>query len=146
MLTCLPRVNISFSSVRVENKMFTSNLNKGFSITFDNGNTASIQWGPLNYCEEKKHRHHYDEPMKQDVWSCDSAEIAAWDKNGNWHRFEPDAGDYQVDGHVKSNEVLAFLLFVATKELDTKEDKEDNDEDAARFCDNGGSAGNNPTD
>lgn len=39
-------------------KGFVSTMRKGFHITFDNGLTASVQWGAGNYCDN-----HFPEDM-----------------------------------------------------------------------------------
>lgn len=88
--------------------MFKITQGKGFHITFDNGWTASVQWGSGNYCEN----------FDLDARSADAnagakgsktAEIAAWDKDGNWYNF----GDDNVKGYVTPNQVLTFLNMVA---------------------------------
>lgn len=33
--------------------MFTITQNKGFWMTFANGYTVSVQWGPSNYCDNR---------------------------------------------------------------------------------------------
>lgn len=88
--------------------MFKITQGKGFHITFDNGWTASVQWGMRNYCQN----YAYDPPRSDaevGVSGSKTAEIAAWDKDGNWYNF----GDDQVKGYVTPNEVLMFLNMVA---------------------------------
>ena len=41
---------------------FNSTHNKGFRMTFENGFSISVQWGPGNYCERKDADSHA--PMK----------------------------------------------------------------------------------
>jgi len=92
---------------------FAITRGKGFHLTFDNGWTASVQFGPYNYCSN------YDRPgslaasaalleAKADIES-ETAEIAAWDAEGNWYEFDGDT----VDGYKSPAEVLAFLTMVA---------------------------------
>jgi len=98
--------------------MLTASDNKGFSITFENGNTVSVQWGPGNYCnpEHSDGRNApHDAPMKTRTWKAQNAEVAAWDSEGAWHQFEHDS----VDGWLTADEVAAFIHFVATSELRT---------------------------
>jgi len=90
--------------------MFSS-TNKGFAITFENGWTASVQWGPGNYCDNQNDRVDPFSLPKDPVISKD-AEIAAWDSKGVWHRFESD----DVKGYCKPAEVLEFLNMIANKE------------------------------
>lgn len=90
------------------NMGFKITQGRGFHMTFDNGWTASVQWGSGNYCEN----------FDLDARSADAnagangsktAEIAAWDKDRNWYNF----GDDTVKGYVTPNEVLTFLNMVA---------------------------------
>jgi len=51
--------------------MFRAMGNKGFQISFANGNTVSVQWGPSNYCEptdERGRNAPFDAPMGVDDW------------------------------------------------------------------------------
>ena len=99
--------------------MLTATDNKGFSMTFENGNTVSVQWGPGNYCEpdhEEGRNAPYDAPRNTRTWKARNAEVAAWNKDGAWHQFEHDS----VDGWLSPDEVSAFIHFVATSELKTK--------------------------
>ncbi len=98
--------------------MFSVCENKGFTITFVNGNKISVQWGPMNYCEPTHPQGRnvsYDEPMKNEFWEAETVEVAAWDKDGNWHNFGYD----QVIGWQTPEQVLEFMNFVANNELDT---------------------------
>jgi len=97
--------------------MFSTTQNRGFQITFENGNTVSVQWGPGNYCDpthEDGRGAAYDAPAKADRWSSTTAEVAAWDKNSVWHNF----GHDNVSGWMTADEVLAVIQFVASSELD----------------------------
>jgi len=112
--------------------MFTITGHKGFSVTFANGNTVSVQWGPGNYCDptHKDGRGAaYDAPKNSDCWAATTAEVAAWNKDGQWHNF----GGDEVCGWMSADEVLEFLTFAATSELDTSDpfglSEEDEDED-----------------
>lgn len=77
----------------------------GFQMTFDNGWTVSVQWGSGTYTDN-----HYRSFGDKCVTSSD-AEIAAWDKFGNWHDF----GNDTVKGWCKTDEVAKFIQFIATK-------------------------------
>tara|TARA_R110000772_G_scaffold99174_1_gene198820 strand:- start:89607 stop:89888 length:282 start_codon:yes stop_codon:yes gene_type:complete len=92
--------------------MFTACENKGFQMTFPNGWTVSVQWGPFNYCENKSYECAWNEPSKRDTWKCPNAEIAAWDKNKVWYEFENDT----VKGSVTPAEVLEFMNEIAAKD------------------------------
>lgn len=84
--------------------MFDITNGKGYKMTFTNGWTVSVQFGGLNYCQ------HYDDPIGGGYRGpSKDAEIAAWDKNGNWYDF----GDDTVKGYVSADELLAFMNEVA---------------------------------
>jgi hypothetical protein len=104
--------------------MFSATQNKGFSLTFENGNTVSVQWGPMNYCDPE-HPEGRDAPLESPkgvcVWKSKNAEVAAWGSDGTWHDF----GHDQVEGWLSANKVLEFMSFVANNTLNTKK-SEDN--------------------
>ena len=84
-------------------KLMKTDFNTGFQMTFENGWTVSVQWGPGNYISDRGHN-----GMSED------AEIAAWDKDGNWYYFE-DQND-NVKGWVSADEVSRFMSWIAAKE------------------------------
>lgn len=83
---------------------------KGFRMTFTNGWTVSVQWGPMNYCENRSYDFNAHMNIPEDLASQD-AEVAAWDADGNWHDFGTD----QVKGWCTANEVADFITFIAGK-------------------------------
>lgn len=87
---------------------FAITLRKGFRMTFENGWTVSVQFGPGNYCEH--HFAHWGEPDRRSGWESKTAEIAAWDENATWYKFP--SGD-TVDGWKTPDEVAAFIGMVA---------------------------------
>lgn len=96
--------------------MFGTNGNKGFSMTFANGNTVSVQWGPNNYCDPTHPQGRgadSREPMRSKSWKATSAEVAAWDADNRWHHFECDT----VRGWMSADEVVEFVSFVANNTL-----------------------------
>jgi hypothetical protein len=100
--------------------MFSASSNKGFQITFANGNTVSVQWGPHNYCNpthELGREAEHDAPQQQAQWGSTTAEVAAWNSDGQWHN----CGGDQVKGWLSPAEVVEFINFVATSELDTSD-------------------------
>lgn len=108
--------------------MFSASGNKGFQITFANGNKISVQWGPMNYCEPTHPQGRnaaFDEPMKNDFWEAETVEVAAFDKDGNWHNF----GHDQVIGWQTPEQVLEFMNFVANNELNISRFSYMDDED-----------------
>lgn len=103
--------------------MFKSSSNKGFAMTFENGNTVSVQWGPMNYCDPVHPDGRgaaFDAPSQTDVWKSGTAEVAAWDSENNWHRFEYDT----VEGYLNADEVAEFITFVSSNKLKTGSDSE----------------------
>ncbi len=101
-----------------EVRMFATNTNKGFSLTFSNGNTVSVQWGPGNYCNpehESGRMAAHDAPMQTPNWSASTAEVAAWNSDGEWHNF----GGDEVAGYLSSDDVAKFIDFVANNALNT---------------------------
>ena len=86
---------------------FTSNSNKGFQITFENGWTISVQFGPGSYSSVRNLTSYqeFDKPMQTPNWSSPDAEIAIWDKDGEWYNFGSDV----VKGHVTPNEVAEWI-------------------------------------
>ena len=74
--------------------MFGITGSKGFHMTFGNGWTISVQFGPGNYCMNYGLRSY--ERLMRGLESVD-AEIAIWDRDGNWFKFP--SGD-EVLGYV----------------------------------------------
>lgn len=93
--------------------MFKSSYNKGFSMTFKNGLTISVQWGVGNYCERRSFHHtHIDDMKNIDNWSSD-AEIAIW----NEHGVDFDFGNDCVKGFVSADEV-AHWIYITMSAID----------------------------
>lgn len=90
---------------------------QGFHVSFDNGWTVSVQFGPYNYCSARDMsesgaaqliRTAYD--MEAIDAASDTAEVAAWDANEEWLQFEDDT----VKGWQSPADVLALLQYVAS--------------------------------
>lgn len=103
--------------------MFSISANKGFQIKFNNGWTVSVQWGPGNYCDNRNMPFYQwfvntvdDKGMHTkglfNAPPSATAEIAAWDANGNWYTW-PNGDD--VKGYCLPDEVLGFLNLIASK-------------------------------
>lgn len=82
--------------------MFKITGNKGFHMTFANGWTVSVQFGAINYCENHERWPVID--LAERGESVD-AEIAAWNRDGDWYDFEYD----KVLGHQSTNQVAEFI-------------------------------------
>jgi len=89
--------------------MIRSTSNKGFSLTFENGWTISVQFGYGNYCDNKHHPDGWDFSKKQEVTQSSDAEIAIWDANGEWYNFDSDT----VKGYCSANEVAEWITKVS---------------------------------
>tara|TARA_B100000085_G_C18316435_1_gene420475 strand:+ start:468 stop:641 length:174 start_codon:yes stop_codon:yes gene_type:complete len=57
--------------------------------------------------------------MSEDFWESETAEVAAWDDDGNWHRFEYDS----VEGSLAPDEVIKFISFVSSNKLNVEGDE-----------------------
>lgn len=96
--------------------MFRITMNKGFQVTFENGNTISVQFGYGNYCENRNAHEKYPIGKYVDFVECETAEIAIWDKNDIWFTrqcfsdwYGENIGD-DVKGYV-SADMVADIMF-----------------------------------
>lgn len=96
-------------------KKFRSTMRKGFHMTFENGLTASVQWGSGNYCDN-----HFPDDMD---FSCskdaesDTAEVAVFGTDGEFMdivQFLPEdcSSDGTVAGWLTPEQVVYFLVKV----------------------------------
>lgn len=94
--------------------MFETTGNKGFHMTFANGNTISVQFGYGNYCEN--YNADFNKLLKKEDWKSKDAEVATWDKEGNWNlrKYFPDLSD-DVKGQMSSDDVLALMNKIASE-------------------------------
>lgn len=76
--------------------MFEITAGKGFAMTFENGNTISVQFGEYNYCSNK---------FQQFEGKGKDAEIAIWNSSDVWFDF----GGDQVKGWVSADEVADWI-------------------------------------
>lgn len=94
-------IQLTDKIIGYENEVFNSNTIKaGFQMTFDNGNTISVQFGCGNYCVNK----HISRDNSTD------AEIAIWNIEGVWYNF---VGD-NVAGYCNMDEVAKWIFFAST--------------------------------
>lgn len=96
-------------------KKFVSTMRKGFHITFENGFTASVQWGAGNYCDN-----HFPKDMdftfSKDAES-NTAEVAVVCGSSflNVNDFLPEdcsSHDDMVAGYLTPEQVVDFLMNV----------------------------------
>ena len=106
---------------------FTSGYNKGFRMTFENGFAISVQWGVGNYCE-KKDSGQWDEPTKHDFWNSNSAEIAVFNKEGEFinisgYELEKEDGTVEkvndvVSGWLSTNTVAKVIAILSSAQTE----------------------------
>ena len=89
---------------------FTSCLNKGFQMDFQNGFSISVQWGIGNYCAVRE-KDAYGTPQKQDYWDSVSAEIAVFDNDS---RFIEIREDDQIAGWLSTDTVAKVIAIVSS--------------------------------
>ena len=88
--------------------MFTTNQNKGFTMTFKNGITISVQFGAGNYCERRNLTAPIQGEMQMNMVESKTAEIAIWHKDSDtWFSFGHDT----VKGWVEADEVATWIIF-----------------------------------
>lgn len=101
--------------------MFRITDKKGFHITFKNGYTVSVQFGPGNYCD------HYSRNIGEDEEWCgktgsDEAEVAVWNNKSGELIKHPDFEGDTVKGYVNAEYVLKLLNWAASQPMeDAKE-------------------------
>jgi hypothetical protein len=114
--------------VSLDEAGFAITRGKGFYIRFPNGNTVSVQWGPTNYCDNKddasvlkslNSSSSYEElEEKAGRQGCRDAEVAAWDKDGEFYKLTP--WD-DVIGHQTPRQVISWLFLFAGAERPSQE-------------------------
>lgn len=87
---------------------FKSVCNKGFSMTFENGLTISVQFGGNNYCANYLTETAGKEHLQPHTY-CPDAQIAIWDKKGNWFNFGCDT----IKGYCSTEEVANWIYKVS---------------------------------
>lgn len=96
--------------------MFYITRKSGFHITFDNGYTVSVQFGPATYSSN------YDAPINSESDdNCGkngsrTAEVAVWGKDGKM--IERDGWGDTVKGYVTAADVLELLNWAASQKRD----------------------------
>ena len=85
---------------------FKSQERPGFSMTFENGWSISVQFHAFAYCERNRTLSSWEED-KNPAESLD-AEIAIWDAEGNWYNF----GSDEVLGYQTPDEVADWMAKV----------------------------------
>lgn len=80
----------------VKMRLIDETPQNGFHLVLDNGYTVSIQWKEISYC-------HHD---------GSSAELAAWDKDGNWLKLSEND---DVIGWQSVDDALKLIIEISQK-------------------------------
>lgn len=92
--------------------MFKITGGKGFHITFENGYTISVQFGPGNYCDHYNRRIGVEEAKCGEEGST-SAECAVWHRESSLLAYPGHWGEGDVGGRMSAAKVLALLNWAA---------------------------------
>jgi hypothetical protein len=94
--------------------MFKITAGRGFQMTFANGFTMSVQFGPGNYCEnygEYDWTNLAQQERDAGLKGSANAEIAAWGGPDNaWLRLSPND---DVKGYVTPDEVIRYMAVIS---------------------------------
>ena len=90
--------------------MLSVHENSGFSMTFENGLTISVQFGVKNYCSRRCFHTPRGVEMDEESWRSQSAEIAIFGEGSEWLVIEDDV----VKGWVPTDEVADWIHKVKT--------------------------------
>lgn len=104
---------------------FKITSHRGFHLTFENGWTVSVQFGPGNYCD---HHHAISSlmdpaqgPKALDCWESSNAEVAVWHDRAEGF-LKLDEFDTVV-GWLDPEVVAALLNTVAGFQVDTTDEQ-----------------------
>lgn len=92
----------------------------GMHMTFDNGNTISIQWSKEVYSSNRSESSRIEN-------GCVSAEVAIWDKEGTWarmHTWDTIAGWQDADEIAKLIHMASTMSVEEISELNKTEEDE----------------------
>lgn len=94
---------------------------KGFHLTFKNGWTASVQFGPGSYSSQHDNWD-FEAPRRVETfWESYDAEVAAWQRVDGKEGEMINLGGDSVKGWLNADQVLSFLNWVAGDEHDVVE-------------------------
>lgn len=99
--------------------MFKITLGRGFQITFENGWTVSVQFGPYTYCLNRDYplsanQSYTRANIDAGEHGCADAEVAWWPKDGDIID-DGDETTTTLRGYQTPAQVLAILNEVAAK-------------------------------
>ena len=78
----------------------SSAYHTGFTLTFANGLTISVQFGSGNYCDNRSFG-----LGESNINDCSNAEIAIWNESNQWFNFGSDT----VKGWVSTDDVAKWI-------------------------------------
>lgn len=81
----------------------SSAYHTGFTLTFVNGLTISVQFGSGNYCDNRRFG-----LGESNINDCSNAEIAIWNEYDNWFDFGG-TGSGIVKGWVSTDDVAKWI-------------------------------------
>ena len=90
---------------------------KGFHMAFKNGNEISVQWGPGNYCDNR--RSTFGKQRNVEFYESDTAEIAVLNSKGEWltREIAKKAGFGKINddvmGYLSADDVLRIMIETA---------------------------------
>ena len=85
----------------------------GFQVTFDNGWTISVQWGPGGYCDKRMK----SLDVEVDGMKSRNAEIAAWNEDDIWWDFgtqSPSEDGTSTQPYVKPDELIGYIQEISS--------------------------------
>lgn len=95
----------------------------GFHITFGNGYTVSVQWGPDNYCENRgvwgwEALDYTERRLSAGRKGSKTVEVAVWDRDGNFVKTSKWAGamandEDDVVGHMTADQLVHVFYRVS---------------------------------
>ncbi len=103
----MSKIEINENSFFNDEKMKIDKNFSGINMTFNNGNTISIQWGMGNYSSTRF--------IGAPTPKCTSAEVAIWDEDDNWARIDETEGI--VKGWVDPDEIAKLIFITSTNTI-----------------------------
>jgi hypothetical protein len=91
--------------------MFKITMGKGFHITFKNGYTISVQWGPGNYCDNH-HDNNWRNPNLSGEKGSTTAECTIIGPNGGFV-VHPGSDEAGVSSYQTPEDVLLLMVWTS---------------------------------
>jgi hypothetical protein len=102
-------------------KNFSITMNRGFQMMLPNGYIVSIQFGPVNYCDNRDFSTVTAVPTGV-AYSCNNAETAVFHSvTDEWVRPPWDEGGDTVQGWQSPEDVVKLIAWAASLPDPTKE-------------------------